>query len=160
MPTTTHGAAVKVMDEFKLWFEAALADGSIPQSAQQADFTGEFFARRLEAVEARCRRDIKEEIETKAERRDREEDKKGERDRVARLTELKAQGKGIAVIDGTDKGALRVWLDKMDRVGILAKASGEELIKFSLTKATGQLEEIVFGAWEKKGTHGNRLENR
>ena len=59
---------------------------------------------------------------------------------------LRAYGKSIAVMGGSDRGALCEWVGVVERVGRLAQVEDRLLIKFALSNATGALHEIISDA--------------
>ena len=55
-------------------------------------------------------------------------------------------GKSIAVLDGSDRGALREWVNVVECVGRLAQLSELQLIKFAISNSTGTLHKIISNA--------------
>lgn len=155
-----------------LWFQQQVRDGLIKKDVNAADYVQQYCNLQADAVRIECDEQTKLRIE--ACKVERDEEFKNEVEILQEECERKLQGsrgsypsnfeirkesrevlrsmgKSITVIDGNDKGALRVWLEGVERAGKTAKAGGEEVLRFALANSRGDLQKVVFAAWEKLG---------
>lgn len=160
------------MNNYMLWFQQEVREGHIKKDANAAEFVQTFCNLQADAVRVEC--DEQTRLRVEACKLERDEEFKTEIDSIQQECEqklrnakassptqfelkkesrevLRSMGKSITVIDGNDKGALRVWMEGVDRAGKAAKAQGEEVVRFALANARGDLQKVVFAAWEKLG---------
>ena len=55
------------------------------------------------------------------------------------------------MVDGTDCGVLRLWLEQVHQAGEMASAGDEELLLFAVSHAKGSLQSVLHAAYKEKG---------
>lgn len=166
MPSTTRQATSKMTREFDAWFKTGQESGEIDSDATKEEMMIVYCTLRVELVEQKAKEqaeqeagvgsgsdethvdDRLEQAEKRWEYREKQNDKKDERN--VGVKRLKAQGAAIQILDGSDKGTLRGWINQIDCAGKIARTSEDELIMFALTKATGPLHSVIFTAFHDK----------
>ena len=149
------------MTEFRAWFQNEIEEGRINKDVNPADCVHMYCGLQADAVRAECEQLIRLKMQAWEKERVGQQGQSGRAERGSGPTDyelkkesrdvLRSMGKSITVSDGNDKGALRVWLESIDRAGRTANAEGKEILRFALANSRGDLQKVVFAAWEKLG---------
>lgn len=164
------------MEKYESWFQARVGDSTITPAANPLEYVEMYCKLHAEAVRVECdqqakatvqdvRRECEGVIRKKAdaiqgewEQKVVEERRKSRGKMVTAFEErrearevLRGLGKSIAMVDGNDKGVLRMWLDDIERAAEISRAGEEEVVRFALANCRGDLHKIVHATWKKLG---------
>ena len=145
--TTTRGMEENTRGQFDAWRRRELSVGIITDDMSEGELWCKFnihCVRKAEEELSKERLAVKDSYDGRKERR--ELDSFRSRRELEAWKCLKAFGKSVTILDGTDKGALREWVEVVERVGKLAQVDDYELIKFAISNASGTLHEILSNA--------------
>lgn len=164
------------MEKYETWFQARVADATIKSGTNPLEYVEMYCNLHAEAIRVECDKqtstrvqDVEREcqgvlkqkadaIQGEWEQKIVDERRKLRGKTVSAFEErrearevLRGLGKSIAMVDGNDKGILRMWLDDIERAAEISRAGEEEVVRFALANCRGDLHKIVHATWKKLG---------
>lgn len=130
------------MDGFQEWYESRVKGGHIAAGANPGDYIQAFYKVKVDEIENEWKDKV---VEAKRSRRRSLSELEERRDC---RDILRALGKSVNVIDGNDKGILRVWLDEVARAGEVSGAAFAEIIRFAMANSRGDLQKVIHDIWK------------
>lgn len=153
--------------DFEAWYLANRASGAIPETSSREACIAQFCTHRVRIEAEEMLRELRvadqngaqgqgelllRAEELRAQREDaREVRRTAERAEEKALRALQCFGKAVSVIDGSDRGALRTWLDNIKQAGEVAQASDEAILRFALSNARGNLHQVLYTTYKENG---------
>lgn len=157
------------MEKYETWFQARVAAATIKPGANPLEFIETYCQQQLDTVRTQCderahtqiqgiRKECEDAIQDEWEQKLNEERQKLRGKMVSAFEErrearevLRGLGKSITMVDGNDKGVLRMWLDDIERAAEISRAGDEEVIRFALANCRGDLHKIIHATWKRLG---------